>query len=110
QPRLLPFLVYLLFLQAMALVLCWWRAKPKWWVLRGLSLASTALWMLFVTVDAPHPSLSNFGIGLFAILFAAAYQAELVLTTLRVSRAPRGPVGPGAPGESDELVRPLGPL
>ena len=38
------FMGYLLMLQVIALVLAWWGRSRRWWMLRGLSLATTALW------------------------------------------------------------------
>ena len=36
------FMVYLLALQVVALTLAWWGQSRRWWMLRGLSLATTA--------------------------------------------------------------------
>jgi hypothetical protein len=41
----LPFIGYLLMLEVVALALAAWGNGGKWWTLRGLSLATTSLWM-----------------------------------------------------------------
>ncbi|HEX8324498.1 MAG TPA: DUF2339 domain-containing protein, partial [Tepidisphaeraceae bacterium] len=86
RPAFFPF--YLLCLQAMAIGLCAWRATPKWWVLRGLALAVTTLWML----DDSAIAAGRFdSIGtMVAVVMAVVYQAELLYTTLRRSADERG--------------------
>src|SRR4029079_4294610 len=53
---LVPFLCYLLMLQVVALFLAWWGASAKWWTLRGLSLATSALWTFGVMAASRHAS------------------------------------------------------
>ncbi len=80
-----PFLCYLLFLQLMALALCAWQARPKWWVLRGVSLVSTSLWLTYLASRAySDPSISAPITTTFTILFAVIYQAELLFTRRKV--------------------------
>jgi uncharacterized membrane protein len=75
HPNLTGFLTYLLLLQLTSLALCAWGASPKWWVLRGLSLAITSLWVLGVLEMPPREA-----VMFFSIIFAALYQAELIFS------------------------------
>ncbi len=74
-----PFLAYLLMLQVVALTLSWWGRSARWWTLRGLSLAGTTLWTAVLLPDA-HPWGA---VMLFTFLYAALYQIEVILSTLR---------------------------
>jgi uncharacterized membrane protein len=78
QPELSGFLVYLLMLQIVALTLAAWGAQPKWWTVRGLSLATTCLWMGAV-IDLTPSSL----LLVFSLLFAGLFQLELLLSAWR---------------------------
>jgi uncharacterized membrane protein len=78
-----PFLLYLLFLQLLALALCVWRAAPKWWVLRSLALAAAVIWQLVLVGHINYPMDT---VLTFAAIYAALFQAELIVTTLRVAR------------------------
>ncbi|HLN28021.1 MAG TPA: DUF2339 domain-containing protein [Gemmataceae bacterium] len=79
-----PLLTYVFTLQIVALLLALWGKFPKWWVLRSLSLAATAWWVA-VCLDS-----GKWGSGLtsellwFAVLYAAAYQGELLRSALLV--------------------------
>jgi uncharacterized membrane protein len=90
QPKLLPFLSYLLMLEVVALVLAWWGSKPKWWALRGLSLATTGLWVCYVLLElGPKLGADPKGAPLvFSLLYAGLYQLELILSSLRKREAP----------------------
>ena len=79
MPLLSGLLIYLLMLQGVSLALAQWGGDPKWWILRGLSLASTSLWMAAVIELQPRWLL----IG-FAVLFAALFQIELLSSAIRV--------------------------
>ncbi|HEV7298729.1 MAG TPA: DUF2339 domain-containing protein [Tepidisphaeraceae bacterium] len=71
----LPLFSYLVALQGVALILAALGREPKWWTLRGLSLATTALWMtpaILSGLGTPGQQL------FFSILFAALFQAELI--------------------------------
>ena len=82
-----PLLSYLLLLQTLALSLCFLQATPKWWVLRSVSLAATSLWQLVMVVArADFPTDTVAASSVFAAIYWMLYQAELVLTTLRVER------------------------
>jgi hypothetical protein len=87
QPPGLPLLTYLLMLEAVALILALWGNSPKWWALRVVSLAATAWW---VSICLRHGQWSQ-GIGnevlLFSILYASAYQGELLRSAFRASDA-----------------------
>jgi uncharacterized membrane protein len=76
------FLAYLLMLQVVALVLAWMGGGPKWWTLRGLSLAGNALWVLGV-IWSPAGRASSAAELLFLIVSAALYQAELLASARR---------------------------
>jgi hypothetical protein len=73
------FLVYLLALQLVALSLASWGRGKKWWTLRGLSLASTALWVIGIGLQPGHESL----VFLFGLFYAVLYHGELIVSALR---------------------------
>jgi uncharacterized membrane protein len=87
------FLVYLLALQLVALRLASWGRGKKWWTLRGLSLASTALWVIGIGLQPGHESL----VFLFSIFYAVLYHGELILSAMRraddTAGAPISPIG-----------------
>ena len=80
RPLLGSFLAYLLALQVVALVLAWWGGH-RWWPLRGLSLATTSLWMLAILTDTERYATGT--LLTFCLLYAAMYQAELLISVLR---------------------------
>ncbi|MGC4030270.1 MAG: hypothetical protein QM754_00785 [Tepidisphaeraceae bacterium] len=80
------FRVYLLAIELMAMGLCAWRASPKWWVLRGLTLAVIASDMVVGTQGEIVDGVVLNGV-LFALLAGTIFQGELVFTTWR---RPRG--------------------
>lgn len=84
RPLLGSFLAYLLALQAVALVLTWRRGDGRWGSLRWISLATTSLWVLAMLADRPHDATAT--LLAFALIYAALYQAELILSVVR----PRG--------------------
>src|SRR5262249_13899290 len=77
-----PLLAYVLMLQAVALTLALWGATAKWWILRTVSLVPTA-WWVGVCLAQGH-----WGAGLanevlwFTVIYAAAYQGELLRSAL----------------------------
>lgn len=81
HPQLVPFLCYLLMLQAIAVFLSWWGRRGKWWTLRGLSLATVALWMIPVIDTSARSDTAT--LVTFALLYAAIYHAELILSATR---------------------------
>src|SRR5581483_9842158 len=81
QPHLVPFLTYLLTLQVVALVLCWWGGPGRWWTLRIMSLATTSLWLLVVIAD-PHTGHAA-TLLTFCLIYAGLFQAELLLSAAR---------------------------
>jgi uncharacterized membrane protein len=101
QPPGLALLAYVLMLELVALILALWGRTPKWWVLRAVSLAGTALWVS-VALAQGHwaPGLAN-EVLWFAVLYAAGYQGELLRSALRAGedddgRARAVPPGLGA--------------
>jgi uncharacterized membrane protein len=78
HPELFGFLTYLFILQLTSLALAAWGATPKWWTLRGLSLATTSLWIVAV-LNVPPPQMT----GIFLVIFAGLYQAELIFSAGR---------------------------
>lgn len=87
DPPGLPLLAYVFTLQLVALILAFWGRTEKWWILRGWSLVATS-WWVFIAVRQGY-----WGSGLahevlwFAVLYAAAYQVELLFSALRVGDA-----------------------
>jgi len=73
------FLIYLLALQIVALRLASWGHGKKWWTLRGLSLATTALWVIGAGLRPGHESL----VLLFCAIYAALFQGELIYSAMR---------------------------
>jgi len=75
-----PFLCYLLAMQLVALALAGVGAGEKWWVLRGLSLAPTFLWVAALLLSHHHhdPALL-----IFMLCSAGLYHAESILTLAR---------------------------
>lgn len=84
NPRLLSFLIYLLSLQVVALFLADWGRGNKWWTLRGLSLATTAVWMGLIldAVAYNRASFVDLKLG-FTLLFAGLYHMEVIVNALR---------------------------
>ncbi len=80
--NLVPFLLYLLMLQAVALVLAFWGTSGKWWTLRGLSLATTGSWIATL-VAHPEPSFAWGSVMGFTLLYSALYHAEVIASALR---------------------------
>ena len=78
-----PFLTYLLTLQVVALLLAWWGRGGKWESLRVLSLTTTSLWMF--SILAENGTHSTAILLAFSLVYAALFQAELVLSSLRSS-------------------------
>jgi uncharacterized membrane protein len=77
--QLAPFLTYLLMLQLVSVTLAYWGRDGRWRLMRGLSLASTALWMLpMVLESSPSPLVTA-----FAVVYALIYQLELLASAAR---------------------------
>jgi uncharacterized membrane protein len=76
--ELTGFLSYVLMLQAVALILAAWGAAPKWWALRGLSLATTSIWILSLINHSDHTTLIP-----FTFAFAGLYQLEILISAHR---------------------------
>jgi uncharacterized membrane protein len=76
DPAPFGFLTYLLTLQLVAVALAF-RGGPKWWTLRGLSLATTALWVAAVL---PLPVFQTTLTVTFLIVYAALFHAERIAT------------------------------
>lgn len=91
QAPALPLLVYVLMLEAVALVLALWGGTPKWWILRVVSLVGTA-WWVWVALAAGHwgRGLAN-EVLLFSVLYAAGYQGELLRSAYRAGPPGIGP-------------------
>jgi uncharacterized membrane protein len=76
------FLVYLLALQMVSLTLANWGRGRKWWALRGLSLATTALWVAATGLrDGQEQMVLS-----FSAVYAVLYHGELILATARHAR------------------------
>lgn len=84
----LPFLFYLLMMLVVALTLAAWGRGGKWWILRGLSLCPTVLWMCGVLSGSHGHDLA---VLVFMILFAVLYHCELILSTVRQAPASQDP-------------------
>lgn len=88
--RLAPLLTYLLALQVVSLSLAWWGRTPKWWTLRGVSLATICLWMLVPVLNVDELTRANLTTAIvFTLLYATLFHAELVLSSLRPSKPTR---------------------
>jgi uncharacterized membrane protein len=97
RPLLAPFLTYLLTLQVVAIVLAWWGGGGRWWTLRVMSLATLALWI--ANVISVRPADGTVSVLVFSLLYAALFQAELILSAAR----PRRPGAPAQPAETLSL-------
>ena len=86
RPLLGPFLTYLLALQGVALALAWWGDPGRWWTLRLMSLSTTALWVCNVISDCPPDGTPT--LLALCLLYAALFQAELLLSAARPRRRP----------------------
>lgn len=75
-------LTYLFATQIVALILAARGNSGKWWTLRGLSLATIAFWMLSVLNEHRTATVTL----VFAIVYAAVYQIELIFTNSRKDR------------------------
>ena len=64
------------------MTLAWWGQSRRWWMLRGLSLATTAVWTRAI-IAAHHDGMMPLG---FAILYAILYHAEVIASALRADR------------------------
>src|SRR5690242_14983260 len=73
-------------LQLVALVLAWWGASKKWWMLRALSLASTSLWMAWLI--AQPAAVASASSQVFLLIFAGLFQAEVIVSTARRFKQP----------------------
>src|SRR5690606_30665198 len=85
-PKLVGFLLYLLMLQAIALVLAWWGNSPKWWTRRGVSLAGWGLWVLGVLAGAPGGQLRGAGL-VFMLVYAGLDHGEVLASSMRARGA-----------------------
>lgn len=83
--RLVPFLSYLLMLQLTAVTLAAWHAQPRWWMLRALSLATTALWIATLLLRGAGSADPYGPLFLFLLVYGALYQAELIISVLRAN-------------------------
>ena len=88
------FRVYLLAVESMAIGLCAWRARPKWFVLRGVALAAAAFDLF---VGTPGETVNGFVLSgvVFGLVAAVVFQGELIFTTWR---RPRGLPSEPVPG------------
>jgi uncharacterized membrane protein len=102
RPMLGSFLSYLLALQVVALALAWWGGNRKWWALRVMSLVTTSLWVLAV-LSNPKLSADTGTLLAFSLVYAALYQAELLVSAAR----PRAADPEGGPVEQLSLRMPL---
>jgi len=78
------FLLYLTSLEVVALGLALWGQSPKWWILRGLSLASMCLWMVPILGRDNHGGTTALA---FMLIWAALYHAEVILSAFIADRS-----------------------
>lgn len=83
ETPLLAFLTYLLALQIVALYLAWWGRTPRWWTLRGLTLATTSLWTASL-IGAPETSAMPALLAGFMAVCAGLFHFELIVSARRV--------------------------
>lgn len=108
DPALTPLLAYLLMLQVVALVLAWWGRGPKWWMLRGLALATIVLWLALPVISIDELPGQRGVVLVFALLYAGLFHAELILSALRRPVAPTYAMGFAVPvplGARDESAQ-----
>ena len=74
EPAPVGFLSYLLTLELVAVTLAY-RGGPKWWALRGLSLATTAGWVAAVI---GQPAFGTGTTAAFVVVYAVLFHAERV--------------------------------
>ncbi len=86
DPRLVPFLAYLLMLQIVAVALAAWGRERRWWTLRGLSLTTTALWVTSILASGAFAGGAYGPLFGFVLLSAALYHAELIASAFRADR------------------------
>ncbi len=82
EPPGVTLLIYVLFLQILALAPSFFGREPKWWTLRTISLISTTVWTLIVleaNATATHTLL------FFELLNAALFHAEAVASSASYS-------------------------
>ena len=107
RPLLGSFLAYLVALQVVALAVAWWGGR-RWWALRGLSLATTSLWVLAILTDSEPYAVAT--LVSFSVTCALLYQVELLASALRPRGAPgaAAPAGPTSLSGSMALGTPAG--
>lgn len=81
RPLLGSFLAYLLALQILALFLAWWGASAGWRSLRAVSLVTTSVWVASMIFGPRFEGDTT--LLVFSLLYAALYQAELLLSAAR---------------------------
>ncbi len=87
EPPGLAFFTYLLMLQVVALSLALWGNSPKWWILRGQSLATTAFWVFSaLRTEEALRGLHDESFW-FSLLYAMAFQRELIWSAVRIRQA-----------------------
>lgn len=75
-PGVVPFLAYLLALEVVAVAVAYLGGEPKWWAVRGLSLATTAGW---AAAAVRQPAFAeSAATPAFLLGFAGLFQAEVV--------------------------------
>jgi hypothetical protein len=84
QPPGVPLLGYVLMLEIVALILAQWGESPKWWLLRVLSLAATAMWVVLAFMGGRWAHGLGNEVLLFSLLYAAGYQGDVLRSALRL--------------------------
>jgi uncharacterized membrane protein len=73
---------YVLMLQMVALILALWGRSPKWWLLRAVSLSGTSWWVGIALIEGHWSAGLGNEVLWFAVVYAAAYQGELLRSGL----------------------------
>jgi uncharacterized membrane protein len=82
QPPGVALLGYVLMLQMVALILALWGRSPKWWLLRAVSLSGTSWWVVIALAEGHWSAGLGNEVLWFSVVYAAAYQGELLRSGL----------------------------
>jgi uncharacterized membrane protein len=79
---LVAFLGYLLMLQVVALAVAGWGRAEKWWVVRWVSLVTTAVWVLVVVLSRGEGIEAWGAVLWFVLVYGVLYQLEVGVSSV----------------------------